>query len=175
MRKICLVVVLALIALPLLAQGPPKPEVQIAAMAKLDSMAGNWAGEGWMDFGGRRVPFRGTEVVQKKLNGLALLVEGSFFARPEGADRDIPVHTTLAVVSYDPTTQKYRFNTWLATGTSGEHELVLIPDGWKWELDTPRGRVRYTTTLSEAGRWLEIGERQVNGEWKQFFEMTLKK
>src|SRR5687768_4475308 len=120
MRTICLVLCLAAIALPARSQGPPKPEAQLAAMAKLDYMAGTWNGEGWMDFGGRRATFRGSEIVQEKLGGLALLVEGSFFARPPGAERDIPVHTTLAVISWDPAAQKYRFNTWLATGTSGE-------------------------------------------------------
>ena len=65
---------------------------------------------------------------------------------------------------------------WLATGTSGERELELLPDGWRWETSGPRGTIRYTFKLGPEGEWLEIGERSTDGaEWKKFFEMTLKK
>jgi hypothetical protein len=158
-------------ALGAFAQGPPKPEAQIAAMKKLDYMAGVWEGEGWIEMGSR-MTFRGTETVQRKLNGLALLVEGAFVS-----PQNVPVHTTLAVISYDPKTNKYDFDTWLGTGSSGEHELVLLDNGWQWEIHPPMGGViRYTMTLTEAGEWLEIGERSKDGtEWKKFFEMKLKK
>jgi hypothetical protein len=153
--------------------GPPKPEAQVNAMARLQQMAGTWTGEGWMDFGERRSTFRGSEVVQSKLGGTALLVEGNFFAKI--GDADVPVHTTLGVISYDPQTQKYRFTSWLATGTSGERELVVTDNGWTWETKTPRGVMRYTTRFAD-GQWLETGERSADGTaWKQFFEMTLRK
>ncbi|HEU4522422.1 MAG TPA: hypothetical protein VFT12_10485 [Thermoanaerobaculia bacterium] len=166
--------VLVFAAVPVFAQGPPKPEAQIAAMAKLDYMAGTWSGEGYFDFGSRRSTFRGSEVVQRKLGGTALLVEGSFFSNIGG--NEVPVHTTLGVISYDPQAKTYRFATWLATGTSGQHELQLTAKGWKWELTSPRGTTRYEMTLTEEGDWLEIGERSTNGaEWVKFFEMRLKK
>ena len=148
---------------------PPTPDAQLEAMKKLDYMAGNWQGEGWMDMGGRRMTFRGGEKIQRKLNGLALLVEGAFFAKPEGAPAEIPVHTTLGVMSYDPKTSTYRFSSWLATGGSGETELHLLDGGWWWE---PAGSgVKFTMKLTENGEWLETGERG----GKQFFEMRLKK
>lgn len=160
----------------LFAQGPPKPEAQLAAMAKLDSMIGTWNGEGWMDFGGRRATFRGSEVVQRKLGGVALLVEGNFVSRPAGADKEIPVHTTLGVISFDPQAQKYRFTSWLATGTSGDRELILTDVGWRWETKGPRGVIRYDTKITASGEWIEIGERSADGtEWTKFFEMKLKK
>lgn len=154
---------------------PPPPTAQIAAIDKLAHMTGDWRGEGWMDFGGFRTTFRGSEVVTRKLGGTVLLVEGNFTARPPGATADIPVHTTLGVISYDPATRGYRFTTWLATGTSGDRELVVTPEGWQWEIKSPRGVTRYRTSLT-ADRWLEIGERSPDGEkWVQFFEMTLRK
>lgn len=187
-----LVLSLALVALPLLAQQPPqppqppqapqpprgpvKPEAQISAMKKLDYMVGSWKGEGWIDMGGRRITFRGSELVQRKLDGVALLVEGSFFARPEGSERDIPVHTTLGVVGFNPEKKAYMFTSWLATGSSGERELQLLPNGWQWSIDHPRGKVRYVMSLTEAGEWLEIGERSSDGAaWTKFFEMKLRK
>lgn len=158
-------------------QRPPRPEAQLAAMKKLAYMAGEWKGSGWMDFGGRRLTFTGSERVQMKLDGLALLVEGAFFSRPEGATADVPVHTTLAVISFDPAAKKYRFNTWLAQGTSGEHELVVAENGWSWQLTHPRGTTRYTMSRPAEDEWLEIGERlAADGKsWQKFFEMRLTK
>ena len=151
-------------------------QAQASAMAKLDYMAGRWQGEGWIEYGGRRTTFRGSETVQRKLGGLALLVEGDFVSRPPGAERDVPVHTTLAVISYVPAERRYRFATWLASGAQGEHELVLTADGWRWEIDQPMGRVRYVMRLTPAGEWLETGERSTDGAtWSQFFEMRLRK
>ncbi len=156
---------------------PPKPEAQQKAIAAIDYMVGNWSGEGWMDVGGgRRATFRGTEVVQRKLDGTVLLVEGNFLANIPGVESEVPVHTTLGVISFDPQTKKYRFTTWLATGTSGERELTLLPKGWQWEIRSARGIVRYAMTLTDTGEWLEIGERSPDGAaWQQFFEMKLRK
>ena len=145
----------------------PTPDAQLAAMAKLEYMIGNWQGEGWMEMGGRRMTFRGGEKIQKKLNGVAQLVEGSFFSKPEGAPAEIPVHTTLAVISFDPKTSTYRFASWLANGGSGSTELVVSDTGWHWV--TEQG-IKFTMTLTD-GQWVETGERAGT----KFFEMRLKK
>lgn len=154
----------------------PSPEKHIAAMKKLDYMVGNWRGEGWMDRGGERYHFRGSELVQSKLDGVALLVEGSFFGKVPGNDQEVPVHTTLGVISYDAQKQVHRFHSWLATGSSGERELTLNEDGWHWEIKTPRAVIRYTMKLTLEGEWFEVGERSADGEsWQKFFEMRLQK
>jgi hypothetical protein len=147
-------------------------EEQRAAMAKLDYMVGNWQGTGWIQRGTRET-FTGGENVQRKLDGLALLVEGDF-AATDAPGRS--VHKTLGVIYYDPKTRKYRFDTWLAAGSHGEHELELLDDGWRWELTYPGGTIRYTMRRGTGGDWFEIGERSPNGTtWSKFFEMTLKK
>ena len=169
MRMKLTVLMLAMAAFSMSAQ--PKPDAQIEAMKKLDYMAGDWQGDGWIDMGGSRITFKGGEKVQRKLNGVALLVEGSFFS-----ESGMPVHTTLAVISYDPKGKKYDFNTWLAQGTTGDHELKLTDNGLYWELHPPgAGTIRFTMTLQD-GQWVEIGERSTDGtNWKKFFEMKLKK
>jgi hypothetical protein len=144
------------------------------AMAKLKTMIGDWTGSGWMQLPQGRVEFHGTEKVQFKLDGLTILVEGAFFHRDEAAGVDRPVHTTLGVIWFDPASQAYRFRSWLATGAGGEHSLELIEDGWRWEIPTPYGQIRYTTRFT-ADTWHEIGERSAGGEWHQFFEMTLRR
>jgi hypothetical protein len=169
MRKTA-VLVLLMFALAAFAQGPPKPDAQLAAMKKLDYLVGTWEGEGWVEMMGPRTTFRGTEVITRKLGGVALLVEGAHFSN------DVPVHTTLAVMSYDPQAKTYAFDTWLANGMTGEYELVVNDNGWSWDIRTPMGVMRYSMTINDAGEWVEIGERSRDGaQWKKFFEMKLKK
>lgn len=156
---------------------PPPPTAQLEAMAKLRYMVGEWRGSGWFEMQpGQRLEFRGGERVQEKLGGLALLVEGRFTGRPPGATEEVPVHTTLAVISYEPRARKYEFDTWLATGVSGEYELTLTDDGWRWDIRYPGGTIRYTMRLGAEGEWIEVGERSADGAtWAKFFEMTLRK
>jgi hypothetical protein len=165
-------------AAPLAAQQPtPAAAAQQQAISKLAYMAGVWEGEGWMDLGGgRRGAFRGTETIQARLNGAVLLLEGHFVARIPGAPAEVPVHSTVGVISYQPQERKYRLTSWLATGTSGDAELMLDANGWHWQIATPAGPVRYTMTLGASGQWVEIGERSSDGRtWEKVFEMTLRK
>jgi hypothetical protein len=154
---------------------PQRPQEQLDAMAKLEYMAGRWVGTGWMDIGGTRMPFNGSELVTRKLDGLALLVEGDFYTGGGSLGGGTPVHQTLGVITYDPKAKAYRFSSWLATGTSGERELTLTSNGWSWDIKMPNNHTRYTFTLTPQGEWLEKGERSTdNGAtWKQFFEMKL--
>ena len=151
-------------------------EAQRAAMQRLAFMVGKWQGEGWMESGGERHAFRGGEVVQEKLGGLTLLVEGTFWD-VDNPIRRTPVHATLGVISAAPPTSNYRFLTWLANGRTGEQELVLRDKGWAWDIEFPGGAVRYTMQLKRDDEWFEIGERTADGgqTWNKFFEMTLRK
>lgn len=181
-----LFVLLALFATTLAAQTTPpsaegprprqKPQEQLDAMGKLEYMAGRWTGAGWMEIGGTRLPFTGSETITPKLDGLALVVEGDFYGRPSGSPVDVPVHQTLGVISFDPKTKTYRFNSWLASGGAGERELTVSGRGWSWDMKMPGNNIRYTFTLTPQGDWLEKGERSTDGtNWKQFFEMKLSK
>lgn len=174
-RVLLLAALLGLVAAPAagVAQGaPPDPAAHRAGMRRLAYMAGEWTGEGWIARGRERVAFRGGERVQWKLDSLALLVEGRFTA--PGADgAEVPVHTTLGVISFDPRQARYPFHTWLATGSAGEHELTLHDDGWSWGFEVPTGRIRYRTTFA-GDTWHEVGDFSRDGErWDRFFEMRL--
>lgn len=163
---------------PARPQRPPKPQSQIDAISKLDFMVGDWSGSGWMQMGPTKFPFRGSEKIVKKLDGTSILVEGAFLGKAPGSEVEVPVHSTLGVISFDPAAKKYRFATWLATGASGVHDLEILDDGksWRWSVVHPSlGTTRYTTSFAD-GDWFEIGERSKDGkEWTKFFEMRLKK
>lgn len=141
---------------------------QRAEVKKLESMVGQWKGSGWIQQGSKRETFTGTETVQRKIDGLALLVEGKF-ASPEGKI----IHETLAILAFNPKESKYRFRTYLANGMSGEHDFHLLDGSYQWGFQNQMGTVRYTIK-TDNDVWFEIGEFSRDGKtWMQIFEMTL--
>jgi len=155
------------------AQATPHADAQRAEMKKLDGLAGQWKGSGWIQQpDGKRETFTGTETVQRKIDGLALLVEGKF-SNAEGK----VIHETLAVLAFDPRAKGYRFRTYLASGMSGEHDFKLLADGggYEWGFQFPAGSVRYIIKTTNDV-WLETGEFSRDGKtWMKIFEMKLEK
>jgi len=155
---------------------PPAPDPVAAdpgleAMAKLAGMVGDWEGTGWMRQGpGEPNHTRGTETVESRLEGRILVVEGRHWAKDDASHL---VHHAFGVISYDAEAGHYRFQTHLATGRSGDHEMRLEGDAILWFMDTPRGKIRYTIRIQD-GTWNEVGEFSPDGEqWRQFFGMDL--
>ena len=140
-------------------------------MKKLDFLVGNWSGSGWVRMGpGEPQPFSSTELVQQRIDGRALVVEGRHTS-PEGA----LVHHALGVISWDPEIAKYRFQTYVADRSAGSYIAWFEGDALIWEMDAGERRMRYTITLDEKGRWHETGSITIEGKSYPFFEMTLEK
>jgi hypothetical protein len=171
LRKVSLITIcLFALTSTVFAQEASSGEAQRAEMKKLESLAGQWKGSGWIQQGAKRETFTGTENVQRKLDGLALLVEGKF-SNAEGR----VIHETLAVLSFDAKAKIYRFRTYLASGMSGEHDFKLLADGYEWGFQVPTGTVRYIIKTNNDV-WLETGEFSKDGKtWMKFFEMKLEK
>lgn len=148
-------------------------DAQKTEMRKLEKMIGKWSGAGWIQQGANREEFTGTENVQRKLDGLALLVEGRFTAKNEP---EKIIHETLAVLSYNTKTAIYDFRTYLANGSGGNFTLAATETGYEWGLNFPGNKIVYTITIKD-GVWNEIGKvsRDEGKTWFQFFEMNLKK
>jgi hypothetical protein len=146
-------------------------ETSRTEMKKLDAMVGKWQGSGWMQQGKERETFTGGENVQRKIDGLALLVEGKFANK-----ENVVIHETLAVLSYNSTSKDYDFNTFLFDGRKGQYTLKAAGENWQWGFSFPGGTIRYTINLT-ADTWHEIGEMSMDDgkTWRQIFEMTLKK
>lgn len=80
------------------------------------------------------------------------------------------------MISFDRRTSKYNFRTYLASGATGDNDLLVLDNGWRWGLQSPAGQMRYTITLDGPNRWIEIGEISKDGTvWRKFFEMTLER
>lgn len=146
-------------------------DAQRAEMKKLDAMIGQWKGSGWNQQGKEKETFTGTETIQRKIDGLALLVEGKFVNK-----ENVVIHETLAVFSYNSTSKDYDFNTFLSNGRKGQYTLKAEGDGWQWGLSFPGVMIRYHIKLT-ADTWHETGEISMDEgkTWRQIFEMTLKK
>ncbi|MEO7453390.1 MAG: hypothetical protein ABIV13_01350 [Fimbriimonadales bacterium] len=155
---------------PQFPQGPSA--VELEAMKKLDFMVGNWEGVGWMMLPEGREVFKGTENVQKKLQGKALLIEGKFADTKDGRI----VHETMAIVTYDEAKKKYVFQTYLFNRPGGVFDLNVKPNGFTWAIDVPNvTRADYDMNLVN-GEWVEKGSVTLpNGQKHEFLEMRLKK
>jgi hypothetical protein len=122
---------------------------------------------------GPKEEFSQTEIVEWKLGGGLLLIEGIGKTRaPEAKE----THHAFAVVSFDPMGKKYRFSSYIVGRPPLDVEPKFGPNTMTWEFEPqPGSHIRYTTTVSEV-TWHEIGEFSRDGtSWSQFFEMTLKK
>lgn len=147
------------------------PDGRHEAMKALPALAGHWKGEGWIRQGpGEPAPFVGEEWVEPKLDGRILAIEGKHWT----PDRSKVVHHAFAVLSYDPETKDYRFQTHVANGGGGDHTGLLEDGAFVWKMNSPGGPVRFTIRI-EGDRWHEIGKIERNGQWYQFFEMTLQR
>lgn len=160
---------IALIA-PQVAQGPTAGELE--AMKKLDFLVGNWEGQGWMLHPGGREVFNGTETVQKKLQGKALLIEGKFVDPKDGR----VVHETLAVLTYNEQSKKYVLQTHLFNRPSGVFDVIVKPNGFSWTIAMDGiPRTDYDMNVVN-GEWVEKGVVSLpNGQKHEFLEMRLKK
>ena len=146
------------------------PAAHLEAMKKLDFLVGYWEGEGWSEFRpGQRHTFRSIEIVERKLDGEVLLVEGLH------KDGEVIVHHAYAMLSYDTEAGLYEFRSYVSGRSGGNFEATAPEEGvMQWGMKIPNGQIRYTITLNDAGQWFEVGEMSQDGEtWRQIFEMTL--
>ena len=182
-RYLVLALVLFGSARAIRAAEPPdaaRVAIQRDAMDPLLVMwTGNWLGSGWAHVGpGERREFTMTETVAPRLQGLLLLVEGQGTSQDPVTGDTIRSHDALAVVTYDPDREQYRFRHYTMDGRTGEAELVRTDTGFRWGFHDDRrgGDVRFTIAL-DGDRWHEIGEfsRDGGATWFTFLEMGLER
>jgi hypothetical protein len=152
-------------------QSPAEP---VAALKKLEWLAGNWTGEGWIELSpGQRRSFTQTEVVQTKAGGTILTIEGQGITKAGGTNAT--VLDAFTVVSFNPKENRYRWYSHTDKGYATDVELKVDDKTFQWSVEAGSfGTMRYTMTLNNKGEWFEIGEVSRDGQpWRKFFEMTL--
>lgn len=169
MKKLTLVLLLLILAMPALAEEQAS-DPGLAAMQAISFFAGSWEGEGWMRRGPTEpTPFRSSERVESRLGGRLLIVEGLHHDK----ESDQVVHHAVATISYDAETSKYRFLSHLEDGRSGDYLGQLEDGAFVWGYEVPHGKIRFNIRITED-HWSETGEFSADGaQWNQFFAMEL--
>lgn len=159
--------------LPTSAQEPSAGRVReiVEAMEALPDLEGRWRGGGWMRRGPQEPQhFVSEEIVESKLGGQILLIEGIHHAQ-EDPSREM--FHAFALLSYDPEADCYRFRSHTGEGQDSEFEARIEDGAFVWGHEARGGRIRYVIRIQED-RWEEVGEFSSDGEtWRQFFEMKL--
>lgn len=182
MRRLHLFALLALAAGPTAASAqPPEPgAANREALKRFEFLAGKWQGKASVTTGpGAPVPVRQTEDVRFKLNGTVLLIEGTGVGKLPGTDKEGVVFNALALVSYDAPTKAYKMRAHRMEGVAVDAHVKLHDTGrgfdWGFEVPGQKIEIGYTMTLTDDGKWHEVGRMSRDGgkTWNQFFEMTL--
>jgi hypothetical protein len=157
------------------AQGPPDPQVAIAAqkagMAKLSFLDGVWRGPAWaITPTGDRHEVTQTERIGPFLGGSVRIIEGRGYV----ADGSVGFNA-LGIISFDPRTGSYSLRSY-AMGQKGDFPLKVTTNGYEWETPAGPGAViRYTATVSKS-EFREVGDRVVGSAAPvRIFEMKLKR
>ncbi len=173
MKKLFVLLALLTLSIPIVAQTPAANRFD--EIKRLDFLVGNWKGDGWIQLGPtERRTFTETEVVQRKLDGAVLLIEGMGKGKIGGKGEDVTIHSALAVVNYDAQAKAYRFQAYRADGRAINAEASVADNALQWSFQDTFGNVRFTIKLNDQGQWYEIGELSRDGKpGIKFFEMTL--
>lgn len=165
--------------LPIVATAQSAGTSSATEMKKLDFLAGDWKGEGWIEMGPNgRSTFKQTETVLSKLSGTVILIEGVGKGKLASTGQEGIVHNALAVISYDSRAKKFQFRAFRADGNFIDAEMTPEGNGLVWGFREPQRNVeiKYTIKLTDTGQWNEVGEFSMDGKtWRKFFEMTLQR
>jgi hypothetical protein len=146
-------------------------DVRLEKMAAVPDLVGKWEGGGWIRQGpGEPIKFVGEETVEARLGGRVLIVEGKHYT----ADRSQVVHHALATLSFDREKNGYSFDTWLVASDGGSFPAKVENGALIWERPNPERPARFIIRV-ENDTWNEIGEIRIEGTWRKFFEMNLKR
>jgi hypothetical protein len=148
-------------------------------MKVFDQWVGRWQGESSTRMGPGE-PHKSTvdERIESKLDGMVLLIQGTGKVMDPVTQKESIVHEALAVLSFDQTSDQYKFRTYLKDGRATEAWLNVVEENkYQWGFDTPHGKTRYNITIDPGRKnWNEVGEYSSDGnKWSKFFEMNLNK
>lgn len=138
----------------------------------LMDLAGEWAGEGWIDMGKGRIAFRQTERIVPRLHGTILTIEGT---GRDPANPETVTFEAFAVLSATGKPGQYDMRSYTRDGRVGTFPAVLeAPGKLVWTIPVPGRQVRYRVDVA-GDRWTETGEASADGgvTWLPFFDMTL--
>ena len=178
MRTKALLIIATLVATQAISQST---DSVITDLKQVQVMEGTWIGEGWIMGGaGKRMRFQQTEIINSKVNGNVLMIEGLGYAIEDSVVTDRVIHDVVGMISINPTSGNATMLSILEKQGRSEVELYRLggKNVFRWSIKSPYNgaTVRFTDDLTNPNEWHEIGEVATGqGQWYQFFEMTLTK
>lgn len=139
-------------------------------MDQLSGWVGTWKGSGWqMTESRQRIEFEVEEVVESKIGGLALMVEGKGIGS-EGKEG----HHAMGMIYYNLDNKRYEFHSIIKEGMTTLATAKIDENGdFIWGFDVPGGQIQYTITI-DGDSWVEKGSFSMDGtQWWPIMEMTL--
>jgi hypothetical protein len=139
-------------------------------MATITPLIGLWKGPGWRNLPTGRVDFAQTVIVEPRVGGLAMSIQGQSVR----ADGTPPGPGSFAVVHWDETAQRYAFRSFVGGAMTDADAVWLDPDTFQWIARVPGALLRFTVQV-KGDQWLEKGERSTDGgaSWSPTNEVTL--
>ena len=162
----------------LFAQDTTAPVTSVEAIS---FMEGTWEGSGWiMGKDRQRKTFSQKEIIQPKVHGQALVIDGlGYEVDAGGKQTDKVIHNAFGVISFNPELKKVTMITFSEMGGRMESELISLDNKkLQWGFKNPQNNstIRFTEDFTEEGKWHETGEVSMDGKnWFKFFEMDLVK
>lgn len=151
----------------LFSQSFATDSISKSEISQLEFLVGNWEGKGWiMGRDRKKSEFDQTEKIQFKLDSTTVLIEGL------GKTKGLTTHNAMAIISYNKADSTYVFQSYVQNGRKGEFTAEIIENKFYWY---PNENMRYIIWINKNGQWYETGEFNREGNWFQFFEMTLDK
>lgn len=179
MKKVCLLVLAAATA----TVAAPTAGAQMAAhagaetveaMKRLDMMVGAWEGTSTTRTGpGGEQTVDVTERAFYSAGGEVLVVQGHGSRDVDG--REQVVHDAFGAITWDAATDSYRMRSYRAGQGWLDADVEVEVRQLRWGFESPGGTIRFTADYSTPGRWVEVGEIQRGGEWRQFMQMELER
>lgn len=158
------------------APPPPQRADPTEKLKPVTRLAGTWKGTATFDRGpAGKAEVQQHEVVQVKLDGAAVLIEGRGTVDDAGQAR--PVHEALGVIFYDPRSDGLKMLAVTRQSGSVLADVTVDADGAiRWGFNVGPRQFRYKITL-DADTWTESGEMSLDdgATWQPFIEMNLKR
>jgi len=156
-------------------QRGPDTAAQRAAIERLAPLAGRWQGEAQVFQPSERTVHQ-TEEVERGLNGLVLIINGTGHATAERTGD--PVFRAFAVISYDTRRNQYEVRAYTHEGHATTATGAFLDDGsFRWSF-TPGGpvQVRFTITFDQTA-WRELGEISMDSgaTWTRTVDLNLRR
>lgn len=146
--------------------GVKAPTDEQKAIAKLDFLIGNWAGQG-LSFtqDGVESPYYDTEDVTYDVNQSIIVI------RANGYKNDINTYSLHTIIHYDSDKKHYWYQPFTAKGAR-QYRCELVEK--KFLCMNQSNDFRLTFQRLDNGQWNEFGEkRNDNGLWIKTFETKL--